>query len=497
VLHLDVSELRQPKFVWTAVACAWITMPRMLRIIFCLATSLIVLATCSVVFADPGDRAEGLILQAYKANRVMRQMRDPLPGILPDKVAVTHSLELQVADDFAGFDEMFQVVVHGDLSIETAGTYVFSIDADDGADLSINGQLVATDFWKPGPGEFATATLDLPTGRHAIRVRMAEGDGGQGLFVRWKPPGAGEFVAIPASVLSHEPGKKLAATQPAAVSPELARHHFIYATRGFASLKDAQAELLVNLLEGPTTLSESAREDLATFLEEVRFSKLEYWNQTKVLTGFAGGWYAGSTRRRPVESRVSFSVSPAIAERYDYWRGAMHDGFKQTVTISGHDVLLFTPTQDAVERSSVPEALAGLPSRYLRLVRTVRVAPYGTASEFNGGGSQIFVRLKREASTGTLDASFAHEAGHLFQHQFGMYNQWVDASNADLLSLSEYGRRNPTEDFAEFNRLYISTNDSPAEIESLRKLFPARMKIYEEMIRKLDERNAANAKDVQ
>ena len=50
------------------------------------------------------------------------------------------------------------------------------------------------------------------------------------------------------------------------------------------------------------------------------------------------------------------------------------------------------------------------------------------------------------------------------------YNRWVEASAKDLLSVSQYGRQNPSEDFADFTRLYVSTNDDAAQLESLRGL---------------------------
>ncbi len=435
------------------------------------------------------DSAAGLVLRAYNVDRVMRKMRDPLPGVLPDRVVVAKNLELLRAEDFAGLEDMFQIMLDGWLTIDQAGEYEFSLEADDGADLTLDGKLVTTDFWKPGAPKPATQNVMLERGRHKIKIRMSEGDGGQGAQLRWRVPGAAEFSLIPASVLSHEPQARVAATQPAAVSPTAnIRHQFIYSTRGFSGLKDEQAQVLVDLLEGNTTFSDQARAELAAFLEATRFREQPYWHQTKLLTGFVGSWYSGSTKREPVTQREEFSVSPAVAEKYSYWRSAETDGFKQTITVQGHSIVLFTPAADVVERQSAAEAVAGLPRRYRELIREIRVAPYGTASEFNGGGSTIYIRLRNAASTATLDAAFAHETGHLFQSQIGMYDQWTTAIAADLLSVSEYGRRNPSEDFAEFNRLYISTNDDPEKLESLARIFPNRVKVYNAMLDALNDR---------
>jgi hypothetical protein len=73
----------------------------------------------------------------------------------------------------------------------------------------------------------------------------------------------------------------------------------------------------------------------------------------------------------------------------------------------------------------------------------------------------------------------SHEIGHLLMNKTDCYPQWQEAIGRDVLSVSHYGRMNPSEDFAEFVRLFLSTKGDAAQVESLRQLFPARMKTLE------------------
>jgi hypothetical protein len=65
------------------------------------------------------------------------------------------------------------------------------------------------------------------------------------------------------------------------------------------------------------------------------------------------------------------------------------------------------------------------------------------------------------------------------------YLRWEKAIATDILSLSHYGRLNPTEDFAEFTRLFLSTEGDPKQLASLHKIFPARMTVMEEVLKQV------------
>jgi hypothetical protein len=62
------------------------------------------------------------------------------------------------------------------------------------------------------------------------------------------------------------------------------------------------------------------------------------------------------------------------------------------------------------------------------------------------------------------------------------YLRWEKAIATDILSISHYGRLNPTEDFAEYTRLFLCTEGDAKQLESLRKLFPARAAVMDEVL---------------
>jgi hypothetical protein len=73
------------------------------------------------------------------------------------------------------------------------GTYSFSIDSDDGSDLSIDGNVVATYYGGHGTGQGSgTGNYAVVAGeRYTVVARAQEYGGGEGLIVRWQRPSQG------------------------------------------------------------------------------------------------------------------------------------------------------------------------------------------------------------------------------------------------------------------------------------------------------------------
>ncbi|MBZ8141341.1 hypothetical protein CLD22_15730 [Rubrivivax gelatinosus] len=95
----------------------------------------------------------------------------------------------------------FSVRWTGNLGIDTAGSYQFSINADDNLYVYIDGQYVV------GVASNASNIVSLPitlsAGLHSITVVMAEGGGGATAVLNWLTPGATSFVAVPSSAFSY------------------------------------------------------------------------------------------------------------------------------------------------------------------------------------------------------------------------------------------------------------------------------------------------------
>jgi hypothetical protein len=73
------------------------------------------------------------------------------------------------------------------------GTYSFSIDSDDGSDLSIDGNMVTTYYGGHGTGQGSgTGNYAVVAGeRYTVVARTQEYVGGEGLIVKWQRPSQG------------------------------------------------------------------------------------------------------------------------------------------------------------------------------------------------------------------------------------------------------------------------------------------------------------------
>ncbi len=432
----------------------------------------------------------GLLYELYELPRRPKTVRSLLPGVPPASVGVLDALRFTKEEGFEGPKESIQIEIRGELMVPADGEYTFDLESDDGVEIYLDGDFLAKDAWVNGSKPPSRATRTLKQGWVPVRASYYQGDGGAGLMVKWKTTDEDEFAPIPAEAFRVS-SAQIEAAKHAFENPEdigddpATAYRAIFRSEGFFELPEAEGDLLVDLLEGPTTYSASHRKDLGNLLEAANYDELPAWHQVKILAGHLRGWPDGRTDRGPVLRRDKYTVSDAEAVTYDGWRGAVREGFVQTITFEdGHEVTLYTPLKDASERDDVPKAVAGLPGVLRVMLKKVTVEPYGTAREYNGGGSNIWVRLDGPASLASLDSTLSHEIGHLLMNKTDNYLAWEKALGEDILSVSHYGRLNPSEDFAEFVRLYLGTYGDPAQIQSLHKIFPARMA---EMDRALDK----------
>lgn len=461
--------------------------------------SLIVSFTFSTLAEAPASQAKtvpssqpayqpGLVQEVYTLPRRPKRVREVLPGLPPKVVRVAPSPVIRESQDLAELTGNVQAEFHGEIFAPEAGEYFFSAESDDGMELDIDDKLVVKDAWINGRRSPSRGSISLTAGWHPIRVRFYQGDGGFGLGLRWRTPEGGEFKPIPdeqyrvpADVLAAAHAKLTPSENP---DPSTA-HRAVFRSRGFFELPEDEGDLLVELLEGPTNYSAAARKDLSDTLNATNYEKLPYWHQLKVLAGFLRGWYGGQTQRGTVSAAAEYTLSEPQAVEYGGWRGAKRNGFKHLVTIGKKTYTIFTPAADSPERENAAKGIASLPEALRVLLNTVIVEPYGTANEFNGGGDTIWVRRGGPTSAEMIENTFSHEIGHLLMNKTDNYRPWETAIAKDILSLSHYGRSNPTEDFAEFTRLYLSTEGNEKQLESLRKLFPARFAVMESSLKEV------------
>ncbi|RLC40957.1 MAG: hypothetical protein DRH44_07950, partial [Candidatus Coatesbacteria bacterium] len=90
----------------------------------------------------------------------------------------------------------------GEVKIDTEGDYTFYINSDDGAKLWIDDQLLINTWWDHGPYE-TSATINLTSGWHDIRVEYYEDGGWAVMKLAWQKPGGTKEI-IPSTHLRFE-----------------------------------------------------------------------------------------------------------------------------------------------------------------------------------------------------------------------------------------------------------------------------------------------------
>ncbi|WP_342078280.1 PA14 domain-containing protein [Yoonia sp. SS1-5] len=88
-----------------------------------------------------------------------------------------------------GATDLFAARYSGELDVETAGTYTFSLNSDDGSALYIDGELVIGNDGLHAAEE-VQATVELTAGSHDIEIRYFEAYGAQTLRLMWETPDA-------------------------------------------------------------------------------------------------------------------------------------------------------------------------------------------------------------------------------------------------------------------------------------------------------------------
>ncbi len=86
----------------------------------------------------------------------------------------------------------------GSIHVETGGAYSFRITSDDGSELFINGEPVAS-FDGLHAFNSETGEIDLPPGEHTVEVRYFENHGRAGLKLEYEGPDTSGFEIVKAS----------------------------------------------------------------------------------------------------------------------------------------------------------------------------------------------------------------------------------------------------------------------------------------------------------
>jgi YD repeat-containing protein len=104
-----------------------------------------------------------------------------------------------------GLGKSYAVRLSGKIQADTAGLYQFSLQAHQGARLSIDGQAVVDAEASSAEAAIATGGVDLTVGAHDIEVTYFESGGAGALQLLWTPPGGIQAVVPPAAIRSEAP----------------------------------------------------------------------------------------------------------------------------------------------------------------------------------------------------------------------------------------------------------------------------------------------------
>jgi hypothetical protein len=127
--------------------------------------------------------------------------------IVPTRTITTDNFTVAASNQNT---DLYAYRFRGFIEIPATGTWTFTTDSDDGSKLFIDGALVVDNDGLHARREIA-GVRNLSAGRHDIEVQFFERFGGDFLGVTWAGPGVAKQT-IPAAVLSHLPGARVACT---------------------------------------------------------------------------------------------------------------------------------------------------------------------------------------------------------------------------------------------------------------------------------------------
>tara|TARA_Y100000385_G_scaffold111109_1_gene115330 strand:- start:856 stop:6033 length:5178 start_codon:yes stop_codon:yes gene_type:complete len=152
---------------------------------------------------------------------------DTLSAKIKDHTTFTESGIATIVNGFTRSDDTYIVEFVGYYFAEEAGTHLFSVSADDSADMFIDGKRVA--FWYGGHGDNSSATggtlgsgngtvqtpgsIYLEKGYHRIYTRFQENTGGDSINLWHQAPSDSAYEVIPAANLFHDAADRAMSTE--------------------------------------------------------------------------------------------------------------------------------------------------------------------------------------------------------------------------------------------------------------------------------------------
>lgn len=186
----------------------------------------------------------------------------------------------------------------------------------------------------------------------------------------------------------------------------------------------------------------------------------------------------------PGTDGLYWEVDEGTAGTYDFWRGTKLDGVLYKLTIYEADgteqqtINLYVQDDGIAQKNAetFKSIIVQIPHNFRRHLRNVKVRS-DNANSYNGGGSDMYIRLNWSPDANGMRSTVVHELGHIIDSQNGYWASgagWANAIAADMYAPSTYGATNATEDFAEFSRMYFSAYGNADMQRGLQVIMPER-----------------------
>lgn len=144
----------------------------------------------------------GASLRVYEVGEDMRRLPRLVEGQTPNVSRRIDVIDL-TNDDF-GLEDKFIAEVDAYLTIDQPGQYTFRLTSDDGSVLMIGDKVAVDHDGLHSANPPKEESIELPAGRHRLKLRMFDQTVDARLRLQWKTPGSDQFVLVPKEALSTE-----------------------------------------------------------------------------------------------------------------------------------------------------------------------------------------------------------------------------------------------------------------------------------------------------
>lgn len=244
-------------------------------------------------------------------------------------------------------------------------------------------------------------------------------------------------------------------------------------SQSFAQRSMVELQELYDNLENMTT--EQQAEKIRAIMQKPAFSGQTNWYGLPALPG---------------AEEVKLEIQDETYGTYDFWRGSLSNGTKYTLVVTdtnASQIINFYVEDNGVAISNgnnAMEALKQIPYPLRKNIKNMYIRN-DSASSYNCGQNDFYMRINRVANKDEIAMYMTHEFGHSMDFSYNVNggNIWQPARDSDIAGVSVYGNNNGNEDLADFGRLYFQCYGDINKMYGIRQIFPERYNAYVNVLR--------------